>query len=179
MTGIPRPTSGSKLLDILETVVLAGSVFFLSALMFVNVIARGVGHSLLFGEEIGMLAMYLITFFGVSYAARKARHLRMGAIFDLLSERNQKIMMFITASVTSLVMLYLGYLAIRYTINVQQSGRQSMALGWPFWVFVIWAAVGFFMAGIHYIRTIIKNIKEKEVWLSPEERSEYELSVED
>jgi hypothetical protein len=34
--------------------------------------------------------------------------------------------------------------------------------------------IGFASAGIQYVRTIIKNIIEKDVWLSPEQQSEYE-----
>ena len=168
-----RMIGSTRVLDIFEVAVLAGGVIFLAALMIVNIVAREAGHSIIVAEELGKFTMFIITFFGISYAARKARHLRMGAIFDLLSERNKKVMMFITATVTSLLMFYLGYIAVDYTISVQLSGRRSMALVWPWWTFAMWAPLGFFMAGIHYMRTIIKNVKEKETWLSPEEKTEY------
>jgi TRAP-type C4-dicarboxylate transport system permease small subunit len=48
------------------------------------------------------------------------------------------------------------------------------ALRIPTWIFYIIIPIGFGMACIQYIRTIIKNLTEKDVWQSPEQQSEYE-----
>ncbi len=165
-----RPT---MVLDILELAILAGGIISLSAISLVNVISREAGHSIVWAEELSQLIMFLITFFGISYGARKARHIRMGAIFDLVNERVKKVMMFTIASGTALLMFYLAYLAIGYALYIEQSGRVTVALRWPYWTFVIWPVAGFILTGIQYSRTIIKNVREKEVWMSPEEKTEY------
>jgi TRAP-type C4-dicarboxylate transport system permease small subunit len=50
----------------------------------------------------------------------------------------------------------------------------TSALQVPYWTFMIIVPVGFVSAAIQYVRTIIKNIVEKDVWQSPEQQSEYE-----
>lgn len=163
-----------KALNIFEVALLVGGVVFLSALLFANVIARELGHSFVFGEELTVLIMILISFFGMSYAARKGRHIRMAAIYDLLSDKNKKKFVYIISTGSALLMFFLMYEAIKYTLDVASSKRITAALLWPYWTFVVWSAVGFLLTGIQYVRTIVKNVKENETWLSPEEKSEYE-----
>ena len=48
------------------------------------------------------------------------------------------------------------------------------ALRVPKWTFYVIIPAGFSMASVQYVRTIIKNLTEKEPWQSPDQRSEYE-----
>ena len=48
------------------------------------------------------------------------------------------------------------------------------ALRVPKWTFYMIIPVGFGLACIQYIRTIIKNLTEKDPWQSPDQQSEYE-----
>ena len=160
-------------MDLWEEGVMGGGVMFISALLFLNVIGRQFGHSIISAEELAYMAMLLITFFGVSYATRKGRHIRMGAILELGPQKVKKIMVFIEGIVGGGLLFYISYLAITYTIHLMNTGRTTQALLWPYWVFSIWLEIGLFLGGIHYIRTFIKNVREKEVWLSPEEKGEF------
>ncbi len=163
----------SRAIDIFESAILAGGIICLSVLLFANVIAREAGRSFVFGEEISYLITVLVVFFGISFGARKARHIRMGALFDLASEKNKKIMTYIIAAGTGVIMFYLAYVTARYTLMVAAAGVTTVCLLWPYWVFIVWAPLGFTLTGIQYVRTIIKNVKEREVWLSPDQKSEY------
>ena len=58
-------------------------------------------------------------------------------------------------------------------------GQTTSALRVPYWSFLIIVPIGFAAAGIQYVRTVIKNVMEKEVWLSAEQQSEYEELQED
>ena len=55
-----------------------------------------------------------------------------------------------------------------------RNGPNDQGVGWNVLMSLQRVAIGFGMAGIQYIRTIIKNFVEKEPWLSPEQQSEYE-----
>jgi len=156
-----------------ELIVLSSNIIILSILMFANVLGRFMGHSITWLEEIAQLQIFMITFIGISYGARKARHIRMGAILELLNKKLKKVMVIITSIGTMLVLFYLGYHAMKYTLNVMKSMRMTPSLLWPYWVFLIWAPIGFGLGGIQYLRTIIKNIKDPEIWWSAEEKSEY------
>ncbi len=160
-------------MDLWEEGIMGGGVFFISALLFVNVIGRQFGHSIIPAEELAYMAMILITFFGVSYATRKGRHIRMGALLELGTWKVKKIMVLIEGFVGGGLLFYLGYLAILYTINLVVLQRITIALLWPYWMFSIWIVMGLLLGGIHYVRTLVKNIREKEIWLSPEEKGEY------
>ena len=162
-------------LEKIEEGILCVGVGMLAVILIVNVIARKAGASIYFIDEIAMFLVIWITFVGVSYASRKARHIRMGAIFDLSPVRVQKIMIFVISTISAIVMFYLAYISVNYVYSTYCWQQISPALRMPYWIGIVIVPVGFFLAGIHYVRTIVKNIQAKEeVWLSPEQKSEYE-----
>jgi TRAP-type C4-dicarboxylate transport system permease small subunit len=74
------------------------------------------------------------------------------------------------------------FLMARFSFDYMMVSREMMhrtpALRLPYWLFLVIIPIGFFMAGMQYMRTIAKNITEKDVWLSPEQQSEYEEEIE-
>jgi TRAP-type C4-dicarboxylate transport system permease small subunit len=176
----PKKTIGKHLslfIDRFEVTILAASTAFLAILLIINVIARNMAKSIYFAEEISKLFIILITFTGTSYAARKARHIRMGALLELLPPKVEKVLVIIISIISALVMFTLAYHAFNYMNNLRVRGTKTEALGAPYWYFLIVAPVMLFTAGIQFARTVLKNFKEKEVWLSPEQQSEFEDEV--
>lgn len=160
--------------DWLEVTILAGGSAALAIILIINVIARSFFKSIYYAEELAKFLIILITMIGVSYAARKARHIRMGAFFDLMPPRMEKTFVFIISAVSVVVLGLLTYYSYQYVAQMRVLGQKTSALQIPFWTFNVMVPVGFGLAAIQYIRTIIKNIVEKDVWLSPEQQSEYE-----
>ncbi|MFA7567781.1 MAG: TRAP transporter small permease [Alkalispirochaeta sp.] len=167
------PTIG-KIVDYFEVTIILFSTAMLSIVSISNVIARNIYRSFYFAEELSQFFIMMITFIGTSYAARKARHIRMGALLEAFPPKLEKIMIFIISAVSATVLFVLAYIAFDYLLAVHRRGTTTFAMGAPYWTFVAVAPLGLAMAGIQYVRTIIKNIQEKEVWLSPEQQSEYE-----
>lgn len=175
-TTLPRRIArgfGSAI-EYFEVTVLSIGVFVLAALLIANVIARNFFRSIYWAEEISAILILVITFVGVSYAVRKARHIRMGAIFDALPPKAQKVMIIIISGYGAAVMFFMARISYEYMNVARLTQQVTPALRIPFWVTLIIVVLGFFSAGLQYIRTIIKNLLEKEVWLSPEQQSEYE-----
>lgn len=166
-----------SVLDWFEVISLSVGVFCLAAILIANVIARNFFRSIYFAEEVAQFFVIFITFVGVSYAVRKARHIRMGAIFDAMPPRLQKFFVFVIAGISAIVMFLMSYYSYNYMAVARNMAHHTPSLRLPYWTFVAILPVGFFIAGLQYIRTIIKNIVEKEVWLSPEQQSEYEDEV--
>ena len=160
--------------DWLEVTILAGGSAALAIILIINVIARTFFKSIYYAEELAKFLIILITMIGVSYAARKARHIRMGAFFDLMPPKMEKVFVFIISGVSVVVLGLLAYYSYQYVAMMRMLGQKTAALQVPFWTFNVMVPVGFGLAAIQYIRTIIKNIVEKDVWLSPEQQSEYE-----
>ena len=76
----------------LERVVLGAGVLGIAGVSIANVLARNLaGGSLSFAEEVNQALMVWITFAGIGLAARRARHIRMAAFYDLLRRRPRKL----------------------------------------------------------------------------------------
>lgn len=163
-----------RLVEYIEVFILSISVFAMASLVIVNVVARTFYRSIYFAEELTEVFTILITFTGVSYAVRKARHIRMGAFFDAVPYKIQKVMIFIICGVSAVVMFLLASYSYSYMDQARVMGHVTPALRMQYWYTLIIIPVGFFLAGIQYIRTIVKNISEYDVWLSPEQQGEYE-----
>lgn len=174
----PRtPSAGTRLImaiEGIEVMLLSFSVAALAILLIANVIARTFFRSLYFADEIARFLMILMTFVGISYAARKARHIHMGAFLDLMPARVEKIFIFIISAVSAILMFMLSVFAWQYMAQMRTMGQTTSALQVPYWTFVIIVPIGFALAGVQYVRTIIKNMQEDDVWLSAEQQSDYD-----
>lgn len=150
-----------------ESVFLAAGVLLMALNTSANVVGRFVFQSsLFFSEELNRILIILITFAGISYAARHGRHIRMSAIYDALPPKVRKPLMIVTTLVTAVFMLGLAWYSLQYIITLQGRGRVLSALQIPVWIIYVWAPVGFFMTGLQYILTAIKNMLEKDIYLS-------------
>lgn len=158
-----------------EEFMLAYGILFMGGLTIVNVFARNFfNYSLSFATEINEFLIVLITFLGTSYAARNGRHIRMSAFHDMANKKIQKILTYIVTFGTAACMYLFTFLSSQYVWSVFQSKKMSPVLRFPlFWIW-IFVPIGLFMTAIHYTLAFIKNIIEDDVWVSFEEKSEYE-----
>ncbi|GGC09210.1 hypothetical protein GCM10011352_39480 [Marinobacterium zhoushanense] len=151
----------------LESVGLAVSVLLMALNTIANVVGRFVfQESLFFSEEVNRILIVLITFAGIGYAARHGRHIRMSAIYDALPAPVRKVFMVAIAIISSLCMLALCYFSIGYIGKVATSGRILPALQIPVYWIYLWVPVGFAVTGIQYALTAVKNLVEKDIYLS-------------
>ena len=123
-------------------------------------------QSIFFAEERNRILIILITFAGISYAARHGRHIRMSAIYDEMPSHLRKILMVVITLVTAIFMFGLCYYAIGYIITQAGRGRLLPALQIPVWWIYLWVPVGFFMTGAQYALTAVQNLLERDIYLS-------------
>jgi TRAP-type C4-dicarboxylate transport system permease small subunit len=151
----------------IEAVMLAAGVLLMAANTIANVVGRFIFRSsIYFTEELNSILIVLITFAGISYAARHGRHIRMSAIFDALPVPARRAMMIVIAAVTSVFMFGLCWFSVGYIVTLAGQGRVLPALGIPVWWSYVWVPVGFFMTGVQYALTAVKNATDPDVWLS-------------
>ena len=167
-SGLPGPLG---LLDMvlarLEAGILGLGVLLMAVNTVANVVSRfALGSSIAVSGEINRILIVMITFAGIGYAARHGRHIRMSAIYDAFPVYGRKILMIIIALVTSAAMFFLMYYSIEYITTLYQRGRVLPAMGLPIWWIYLWVPLGFAITGIQYLLTAIKNIREKDVYLS-------------
>ncbi len=158
----------------IEVSILIFCVAALAVLLIANVFARTFFQSIYFAEEISRFLVMLTTFTGVSYGVRRARHIRMGAFLDAMPLKMEKTFIIIICLVSALVMGMMAWFSYEYLMNAMSRSHVTSALRVPKWSFYVIIPIGFGLACIQYIRTILKNLTEKDVWQSPEQQSEYE-----
>jgi C4-dicarboxylate transporter DctQ subunit len=163
-----------KVVNAVEVSILVFCVAALGVLLITNVFARTFFQSIYFAEEVSKFLVMLTTFTGVSYAVRKARHIRMGAFLDAMPEKMEKVFIIIISIVSAVVMGIMTWFSYQYLMNAMNMGHMTPALRVPKWTFYVIIPIGFGLACIQYVRTVIKNFTEKEPWQSPDQQSEYE-----
>ncbi len=170
-----------KAISNLESVILALSVLLMALNTVANVVSRFVfGESLFFVEEINRILIVLITFAGMGYAARHGRHIRMSAFYDLLPKNMRRYLMMLIAIITGAVMFFLGWFSVSYVYSTYTTGRLLPSLSIPIYLMFLWVPIGFFITGIQYFFTGIKNFTSTEVHLSTQVQDGYEeVSCED
>lgn len=170
-----RINSGiGRVINLFEVSILVSCVAALALLLIANVLFRTFSQSIYFAEEVSQFLVTLITFAGVSYGVRKARHIRMGALLDAMPPRLEKAVIIFISLISAITMAIMAWFSMVYLMNALQMGHMTQALRIPKWIFYIIVPVGFGLASIQYIRTIMKNIIEEDPWQSPDQESEYE-----
>lgn len=170
-----NPSSKSRhILDYIDVQINRFEGFILAigvVLMAVNTIAAVISRfvfndAMIVTDELNQIFIVLVTFAGISYAARHGRHIRMSAIYDAMPTKMRKVLMIIISLVTAVIMFALCYFSLTYMIGIYEKGRVLTTLSIPAYFMYIWVPVGFFITGIQYSLTVLKNLREKDVYLS-------------
>lgn len=163
-----------RLLGTIERIIVAGGVLVMAALMSAHVVG-----GVLFGQgiagtyEVTEMLIVIITFVGVGYAARNARHISMSAIYDQLSGRLRKALLILICLGTAALMFYFAYKSIDYVVVLQGRGRVSASLHIPMWTIYLALPIGFTLAGIQYVLTIARNLMSDDIYRSFTEKEVY------
>ncbi|MDG5788879.1 TRAP transporter small permease [Evansella sp. AB-P1] len=151
-----------------EAIVLSWSIIIISVMTFGNVLSRAItGRSWLFAHEVSEIAIIMATFMGISYAARKGRHISMSAFFDIAPKKVKKVLAIVNPLITAIILFLLSYYAYGYTIN---QTRTTAAMEIPYWVMVMFIPIGLFLGGIQFLRNVWVNLVNKEVYLAQEKK---------
>jgi len=177
----------SKLLDTLdnllskfEGVMLALGVMAMALTTIAAVVSRFIfNDALTVTDELNMIFIVVVTFAGLSYAARNGRHIRMSAIYDAMPTKARKFAMICISLTTSIFMFVLAKYSFEYIVEVYESGRILPAIGIPVFYVYLWVPIGFTVTALQYLFTVIKNISEPDVYLSTTVKDGYSDSKND
>lgn len=155
----------------IEEYILSYAVILIAVMVVGNVLSRAItGSSWGFSGEISEFAVILATFMGISYAARKGRHISMSAFFDVAPYPIRKTLAIFIPAITAICLFVLAYYAYGYMISSYERGRTTAALLIPVYIFYIFIPIGLILGGLQFIRNMWINIKEKEVYLATEKK---------
>nr|WP_223155142.1 TRAP transporter small permease [Alkalibacillus aidingensis] len=157
-----------------------GAILVIAIMICGNVISREVfGPSIWFHAEVARFAVVIATFMGISYAARKGRHISMSAIYDTVPWKVRKAMAIFIPCVTSIALFYLSYVSYEYVLTVYESGRTTASLEVPLWWMYMFIPIGFFTGAIQFLRNTIVNIVNKEVYIGTDVLDYNDIEPED
>ncbi|WP_158599068.1 TRAP transporter small permease [Planococcus salinus] len=143
----------------IEMTVLSVTTILMSLMLVGNAVSRYFfSRSWGFSEEIGQLAIVVLTFMGIGYAARKGMHIEMSGFFDLLPKKFQRILRLFIDIVSAAVMIFVSYLAFQYVAHLQEIGQVTTILRMPVYLVMAVVPLGFFIAFLRYLTDFIVNI---------------------
>lgn len=158
-----------KFITKLEEFILSYSILLMALILIGSVLSRTLlNYSWTFAEEVGQSLTIIVTFIGVSYCAKKASHITMSAVFDLLNPKFKKIFMIVISGVSSVMMIYIAYIGLQYTLKVLELGRVTASLRIPMYLIVAIVPIGFILGAVEYARTFVLNLTRKQLYLSSE-----------
>lgn len=158
-----------------EAAVLSGGVLGMAVVSIANVVGRELlGNSLAFADEVNQAFMILITFVGIGFGVRRARHIRMSAFYDQLGGRVRKTLLVIISLVTAVLLLALAWFGFQYAQHVWRTGSVTPALRMPLYLVYLWVPVGFTLGAVQYLLAVWRNLTDADTWLSFTERDEYQ-----
>ncbi|MGI5825184.1 MAG: TRAP transporter small permease [Bacillota bacterium] len=157
-------------LEKVENVMLSWTVIIMAALLIFNAVGRTMfGFSIAAITEITVYLMMILTFIGLSNAARKGKHIIMSAVLDLVPFKPRKFMMVLGDVVTIVFLAVMVYLTANYTVFVYETQRMLVAMNVPMWTLMIPMPIGCALGLYQYVLTLISNFKHKDkIFLGPE-----------
>lgn len=154
-----------------ETFILSYAIILIAVMVVGNVIMRALPFkSWSFAAEVSQFAVIIATFMGISYAARKGRHIRMSAFFDLAPKKIKKILAIGISLTTAIILLVLAYYSFQYAVWIKNMGRVTTAMQVPAYFLVAFIPVGLTFGAIQFLRNMWINIKEEEVYIATDKK---------
>lgn len=161
-------------LGIMERLLIGGSVLAMAAIMTGNVLGQIFFSSGIPGtEEVTEMLIIVMTFIGVGYGARHARHISMSAIYDQLTGGARKTLLIVICVGTGLLMFYFAWKSAVYTFDIYERGRVSSSLHFPLWIVYLALPIGFTLAGVQFMLTTVRNLTSPDIYRSFTEKEEY------
>jgi len=169
LSGLDRTT------EFIETAVLGSGIIIMAGLLIANVIGRNLlGSSVPGIFELSQILIIVITFIGLGYGFRKARHISMTAFYDQLQGTPRKAALVAIMIVTGCMMFYLAYIGLEYVINAYGRGSRTSAYRIPWWTVYSVAPLGFTLAGIQLFLAAFRNLTSDEIYRSFTELEQYD-----
>ncbi|MCH2556619.1 MAG: TRAP transporter small permease [Alcanivorax sp.] len=163
-----------RVIGVIERLIIGGTVLLMALLMSVHVVGQLVFDRGIPGTyEVTEMLIVVMTFVGVSYAARHARHIRMSALYEQLRGRARKGLLMLICLGTAALMFYFAWKSGQYVVAIHDRGRVSSSLGLPMWIVYLALPAGFGLAGIQYLLTLARNALSPGLWRSFNERETY------
>lgn len=148
----------------LEKVVIVVVTSLMVIILAASVFSRYVVNiSISWAEELSIFGMMWLCYFGVSYAAKLRRHIRISIIPDMLPPKPRKVIEICVNIVFILFMIFLIYGTIKMTVLSYETGQAAPASGWPRWIAIVSMPIAFALTCIRLAQDTVKMVGEYKI----------------
>ncbi|MDO4711053.1 MAG: TRAP transporter small permease [Peptostreptococcaceae bacterium] len=137
-------------------IILLGAI---SIVMMAQIIARTFFASMTWPEEFSRYCYIWSVFLSIGYTIKKGSMLRVGVVMDLLPHKLRKINEVMIDMIMLILFLMLFRYAVAYTMKLKTTGQFSPAMHIPMWMMYLSTIIGYGLACIRTVQTIIKHVK--------------------
>lgn len=145
--------------DHFEEAILIVLLALISCVMMTQIIARTFASSFTWPEEFSRYCYIWTVFLSLGYTIKKGNMLKVGILMDLLPQKLRRTIEILVNLLMLVMFVILFRYAIIYTGKIHQSGQFSPAMNVPMWMMYMSTIIGFGLASIRMVQTIISNFK--------------------
>jgi len=148
----------TKIAETIVVVCIASQAF----LIFITVIFRYfLNNPITWGDEVSVLLLVVITFFGCYLSIRKNKLARIELFIDRF-KGNKRIIIYIISEIVALIMmLFVLYFGYKLFISPTSLKQRTPGLFIPLWIFYLMIPTTFFASITHSIDKIVIYLKKE------------------
>ena len=154
----------NKVLDYIEESLVCVCLVVMTALTFVNVVARYVfSASLSFSEEITTYLFVLLSLLGSAIAAKRGAHLGLTIISDRVGPKAGRVLGIISMAFATAFSALICYFGFFMALNQFNKGQLTAGTQLPEWIFGSFVPIGALFVTIRFGENLIRLLTGKDI----------------
>ena len=154
----------NKILDYIEESLVCVCLVVMTALTFVNVVARYVfSASLSFSEEITTYLFVLLSLLGSAIAAKRGAHLGLTIISDRVGPKAGRVLGVISMAFATAFSALICYFGFFMALNQFNKGQLTAGTQLPEWIFGSFVPIGALFVTIRFGENLVRLLAGKEI----------------
>ena len=154
----------NKILDYIEESLVCVCLVVMTALTFVNVVARYVfSASLSFSEEITTYLFVLLSLLGSAIAAKRGAHLGLTIISDRVGPKAGRVLGIISMAFATAFSALICYFGFFMALNQFNKGQLTASTQLPEWIFGSFVPIGALFVTIRFGENLVRLLAGKDI----------------
>ena len=154
----------NKILDYIEESLVCVCLVVMTALTFVNVVARYVfSASLSFSEEITTYLFVLLSLLGSAIAAKRGAHLGLTIISDRVGPKAGRVLGIISMAFATAFSAIICYFGFFMALNQFNKGQLTAGTQLPEWIFGSFVPIGALFVTIRFGENLVRLLAGKDI----------------
>ena len=154
----------NKILDYIEESLVCVCLVVMTALTFVNVVARYVfSASLSFSEEITTYLFVLLSLLGSAIAAKRGAHLGLTIISDRVGPKAGRVLGIISMAFATAFSALICYFGFFMAVNQFNKGQLTAGTQLPEWIFGSFVPIGALFVTIRFGENLVRLLAGKDI----------------